>query len=174
MFTRALVLLLACHIYMTGPAQIPCTTSLQGRVIDTDGEPLLGVAILLTPGNTGQTTGPDGEYLFEGLCADTYTVTVQYIGYETLSVTLALNGTIRRDFVLHEEVRELSEVIIRHHDAAHTEHATNFSEIDERKLGEYAGRTLGETLQAIPGVTSLQSGPGIFKPVIHGLHSQRL
>ncbi len=174
MFYKAMLALLTLHLGMVGYAQIPCTTSLRGQILDADGALLFGAAILVMPGDRGQTIGPDGGYAFDGLCPGTYTITVQYIGYQATSVVIKLDGDVRRDFVLEEEVRELKEVIIHHHDAAHTEHATNFSEIDERKLGEYAGRTLGETLREIPGVTTLQSGPGVFKPVIHGLHSQRL
>jgi iron complex outermembrane recepter protein len=41
-------------------------------------------------------------------------------------------------------------------------------------LAESAGKPLGESLKEITGVNSIQSGPGIFKPVIHGVHSQRV
>ncbi len=171
-FNKAVVLLLALPISTV--AQTPCISSLNGRVVDAEGTPLLGAAILLTPGASGLSTGADGRYEFNGLCPGTYTVKVQYLGHKTASVTISIQGRVSKDFVMYEDLTELGEVVIHHHDAAHTEHATNFVEIDERRLAEMAGKTLGETLREIPGVTSLQSGPGVFKPVIHGLSGQRL
>ena len=55
-----------------------------------------------------------------------------------------------------------------------TEHAQNVSKLTEKQLSESAGKSLGESLKEIPGVNSIQTGPGIFKPVIHGVHSQRV
>ncbi|MFZ6013989.1 MAG: TonB-dependent receptor, partial [Bacteroidota bacterium] len=44
----------------------------------------------------------------------------------------------------------------------------------ERRIAESAGKSFGESLKEIPGVNTIQTGPGIFKPVIHGVHSQRI
>ncbi len=166
--------LLAMYSFIATQAQTPCTGSLSGRVTDGAGNPLPGAGILLSPGDLGQATDATGRYTFKNLCPGAYRVTVQYVGYTDVVLRLRISGDTERSFVLEEAVTELSEVVIQHHDAANTEHATNFVEIDERQLAENAGKALGETLKEIPGVTSLQTGPGIFKPVIHGVHSQRL
>lgn len=42
------------------------------------------------------------------------------------------------------------------------------------QLFQAAGLTLGETLKSLPGLNSIQTGPSISKPVIHGLHSNRI
>ena len=55
-----------------------------------------------------------------------------------------------------------------------TEHAHNVAKLTQKQLAETAGKSLGESLKEIPGVNSIQTGPGIFKPVIHGVHSQRI
>src|SRR5690606_33690702 len=126
---------------------------------------------ILSPGDIGQATDASGNYMFKNLCPGAYRITVHFVGYTEVSLRLRVSGTTERSFELEEAVTELSEVVVRHHDAANTELATNFVEIDERTLSENAGKALGETLKAIPGVTSLQTGPGIFKPVINGVHS---
>ena len=48
------------------------------------------------------------------------------------------------------------------------------TEIIGKELDRTRGASLGEALKNIPGVYTLQSGPSIFKPVIHGLHSNRI
>jgi len=43
-----------------------------------------------------------------------------------------------------------------------------------KALEEIRGLSLGESLKGIAGVNSLQTGPSISKPVIHGLYSNRI
>ena len=43
-----------------------------------------------------------------------------------------------------------------------------------KALQEVRGLSLGESLKGIAGVNSLQTGPNISKPVIHGLYSNRI
>ena len=174
MFRHLLLSLLVMYLSIATHAQIPCTSSLSGRVTDAAGNPLPGAGIVLSPGDIGQATDASGNFAFNNLCPGAYKVTVQYVGYNEVSVRIRISGDDVRTFVLEEAVTELNEVVVQHHDAANTEHATTFVEIGERALSESAGKALGETLKAIPGVTTLQTGPGIFKPVIHGVHSQRL
>src|ERR1700744_6378815 len=43
-----------------------------------------------------------------------------------------------------------------------------------KALEEIRGLSLGESLKSIAGVNSLQTGPSISKPVIHGVYSNRI
>lgn len=174
LFSKAILLLLALHLYMASQSQTLCTGSFKGQVLDSNNNPLAGASIVLSPGDVGQSTNASGAFAIDRLCRGSYIVKIQFVGYKNLSVKLTINGEVTRKFRLQEEIMELNEVVIQHHDAEHTEHATNLVELNERQLSESAGKSLGETLKEIPGVTSLQTGPGIFKPVIHGVHSQRL
>ena len=169
-----MLLLLASHCCVVAHAQEECTGSLRGHIRDEDGNPLIGAAVILTPGKKGQITDAQGAFKIESVCDGSYVVEIQYIGYEDVSVELQIVGNVTRDFALTEAITELKEVIVQHHDDTNTEHATNYTALNERQLAEYSGKSLGEMIKEVPGVTSLQTGPGIFKPVIHGVHSQRL
>ncbi|MEM7040154.1 MAG: TonB-dependent receptor plug domain-containing protein, partial [Bacteroidota bacterium] len=48
------------------------------------------------------------------------------------------------------------------------------STLTEEELEKLKGKQLGEALREIAGVDALQTGPSIFKPMIHGLHSNRV
>jgi iron complex outermembrane receptor protein len=48
------------------------------------------------------------------------------------------------------------------------------SEVSGKELDKTRGLTLGETLKTIPGVNSVQTGPTVSKPVIHGLYGNRI
>lgn len=145
-----------------------------GIVVDEKDQPLPGAALLMLSTQQGTLTGEDGRFRFDQVCAGDVTVRIQLLGYEELNLTLRVNGNVSREIHLKELATELEEVVIQHHDAAHTEAATIFSELDERRLAENAGKSLGEVMREITGVNSIQTGPGIFKPVIHGVHSQRV
>jgi iron complex outermembrane recepter protein len=169
-----MLLLLTLYSCTVAQSQRPCNSSLSGKIQDVNGSPLPGAAILLSPGDIGQNTDVEGRFVFNNLCAAEYQIKIQYVGYKEIVLGLSITGARVKNFTLEETIVELNEVVIQHHDAADTEHVTNFTELDEHKLAESAGKTLGETLRNIPGVSSLQTGPGIFKPIIHGVHSQRL
>jgi iron complex outermembrane receptor protein len=43
-----------------------------------------------------------------------------------------------------------------------------------QQVKEDRGQTIGETIKELPGVSIIQYGPSIAKPVVRGLHSQRI
>ncbi|NBP65123.1 MAG: TonB-dependent receptor [Bacteroidetes bacterium] len=46
--------------------------------------------------------------------------------------------------------------------------------INSEELDKHRGQTLGETLKRVTGLHTLQTGPSISKPILRGMHSQRL
>jgi iron complex outermembrane recepter protein len=171
---KAFIVLLALHASVFATAQEVCDGEFSGRILDKGNQPLIGAAIVLLPQRVGQNTDGSGNFRFERLCPGRYTVKVQYIGYQDTEFQLQISGQVSRLIHMEQIVTELNEVVIRHHDADHTEHASNFVKLGEKQLAESAGKSLGESLKVLSGVNSIQTGPGIFKPVIHGLHSQRI
>jgi iron complex outermembrane receptor protein len=159
---------------MSAYSQPPCHSVFYGRILDNLNQPVTGGTVLLLPQQIGAATDASGNFKIENLCAGKYKVRIQYLGYQDVTFDVQVNGQIERTIHLTEWVTELDQVVIHHHDALHTENATNFVQLNEKQLAEAAGKSLGESLKAVSGVSSIQTGPGIFKPVIHGLHSQRI
>src|SRR5690606_28433579 len=122
----------------------------------------------------GQSADANGNFRFEKMCPGIYTVKAQSIGYHEIEFQLEVSGTTNYIIVLQESTTELAEIVIQHHNPSHTANSSNFVQLGEKQLAEAAGKSLGEALKALPGVNTLQTGPGIFKPVIHGVHSQRI
>jgi iron complex outermembrane receptor protein len=173
-YKKTILLLLALPVCFLAYTQEECGSSFSGQILDADNIPVIGAGILLLPEQIGQASDSVGNFRFVNLCNGKYKVRIQYLGYEDVEFNLSIKGEVSRVIRLKELVTELDEIVIRHHDDSHTEHATNFVQLDERQLAESAGRSLGESLRKIPGVNTIQTGPGIFKPVIHGVHSQRI
>ena len=82
-------------------------------------------------------------------------------------------GATRVDFHPEHHTEELRAVRISSTRIADrpTQAANSLS---EQELDRSRGLSLGESLKSISGVTSLNTGNSIAKPVIHGLHSNRV
>lgn len=165
-----LVLLFACQFVV---AQQNCTFTISGKVVDERGSALPGASVQIKKLSLGEATNETGSFRFEKICEGTYFVLVQYLGYETVEKRITVDSNLELVINLQPSEQVLQEVVV----AGHTEIANrsnNTAALSARELAEVNGKSLGETLQNINGVNSIQSGPAIFKPVIHGVHSQRI
>jgi iron complex outermembrane receptor protein len=167
-----LLLTAVFYLHLSSFAQ-ECNGTFTGRVLDESNQPVIGATIVLLPAQAGAVTDASGNFAFDKLCKGSYKVKVQYLGFETLEFDIQIDGTVAKILHLKEGVRQLKEVVVED-ELVHTEHATNVARLNSKQLAEAAGKSLGESLREIAGVNSMQTGPGIFKPVIHGVHSQRI
>lgn len=154
-------------------AQGNCTLSLKGRVLDEFGKGLPGATVFIKEIETGRVSDENGDFVFANLCAGKYTIEINFLGYETFEKKLKLDRSDELTFPLTASEQVLNEIIISDH-PVNVGKGNNFSSMTSQELEEKKGKSLGETLQGITGVNSIQTGPAIFKPVIHGVHSQRI
>ena len=149
---------------------------LSGRVSDHESrEALPGATVLLLETQQATQTDLAGNYRLAAP-AGTYHVQVRFVGYavETAEVRLDARGAaVVQNFQLHPDAILLRGALVRGHraDEPRTQ-ATN--SLSGAALRQTSGQALGEALQKISGVSAIQTGPSIFKPVIHGLHSNRI
>jgi iron complex outermembrane recepter protein len=170
-FRRVLTILFYIHAPLVTSAQT-CNLTFSGKVLGTSGEILSGATIFIDSSN-GVIVDESGNFSLINICPGDHQVVVQYVGYGTVRFTVSLAKPESRIITMQPEVKELQEVIVR--DAIqNADHAKNFSILSEKQLAESAGKSLGESLKEVTGVNTIQAGPGIFKPVIHGVHSQRV
>lgn len=153
--------------------QKDCTGIFSGDVLTTSGEPLSGASVSIKTTSRGAVSDVRGKFRIERLCPGNYEVVVQYVGFVTKEFSISLQDEVVESVRLEPDVTQLNEVVVKDV-VPNTGNVQNFSLMNEKQLGETSGKGLGETLREIPGVNSIQTGPGIFKPVIHGLHSQRI
>ncbi|GAB5535422.1 MAG: TonB-dependent receptor [Rubricoccaceae bacterium] len=147
--------------------------TLSGIVTDAPtGDPLPGAAIRIA--DAGAATDGDGRFRLRGLAPDTATVVITYIGYQTARRAVDLRGgDVTLDVELVPVNTELGEVRVTGENALRrSDRAVEV--LDGEDLEAARGQTLGETLESINGVTSLTTGPTISKPVVRGLHSDRV
>lgn len=155
-------------------AQDTCTLSLKGKVFDEhDGGSLPFATIFIQETGQFAQSNTDGDYEIESLCPGTYTIRCEHIGCEPTEFEIQLNNDLNFDFKL-EHHTELLERIEVQAERSNQQHSQSSQEMDAVQLRKSGGETLAGMMDEISGVSILQTGPNIQKPVIHGLHSNRI
>jgi len=151
-----------------------CELPLHGMVEDNQGVSLPGATLWIEAENKGTSTNEDGSFTIPDLCTGNYRVLIRYVGYEDQILTVRIPANRSLIIKLKPSTKILHDIVIEGDHLQKHNLSQSFNIITERELNATRGKPLGEMLQHIPGVTSMMTGPGIFKPVVHGLHSQRL
>lgn len=166
------MLLLGCCIEQL--AAQACDLRLSGVIYDgATQQPLAGASVYLLNQSEVAVTNKAGVYRFSKLCPGTYRIKISHVGCLPLETTLNLSkDALNQTFHLLHSTEELSEVVV----SATAEGNFNAikSKLSETDFQKAKGGTLGEMLRQLNGVSVLQTGSTVFKPVIHGLHSQRV
>ncbi len=164
-----------CFCYL-GDAQLAFAQDVRGTVRDSEGYGLAGVHVAIPSLERGVVTDAYGRYEVENLAAGDYTILFSYIGYQTESKLVRIvSQDISLNVVLVPDILQAEEVLIEEEKVDElTRDVRSVSVLDPEDLIEVRGQTLGETLKELPGVTVSQTGPSISKPVVRGLHSQRV
>ncbi len=137
-------------------------------------QPLAYASVQIKEIRKGTFTDSTGHFEISGLCPDTYTFICDHVACEHLEVTTYVGeNTETKNFTLIHHEQHLDEVIIlgNQQRGPPTE---SVAQIEGLELAENEGKSLGDILTNMPGVNALRTGPTIVKPVIHGLHSNRV
>ncbi|WP_108867757.1 TonB-dependent receptor [Aquimarina aquimarini] len=149
-----------------------CDKSLSGRVIDFhDGVPLEGATI--TFNNRTVVTDVTGTYHIKGLCTTAYAFTISHEKCNSQVVTLEMARVSDKDFYLEHHLNELDEVKVDGADISKTNSAQEET-IGSEIIDKYSNASLGDALRGITGVSSLNTGSTIVKPIIQGLSGSRV
>lgn len=150
-----------------------CAYTLTGVVQMEGGITLPGATLSIAQAGKQIISAEDGSFTFEGLCAGAYTLTAHYVGFEKRTIQVKVPSTGRLTVVLAQVSTQLEDVVIEG-EPQRTSVSQTVGLLQKEDLEALHGKPLGESLKEIPGVNAIQTGPSIFKPVIHGLHSQRI
>lgn len=152
-------------------AQDSCSLQVRGLVLSKpSGEPLPHAVVFVQGTMNGAVSDDDGYYELNGVCGDTLVLISQYLGFKERLDTLILQGNKTYNLYLNRSTNQLAEVAISA-DGTGVQGLTNHAIArSDRKLDE----NLGVSLMRVAGVSSLSTGAGISKPVIRGMHSNRL
>jgi iron complex outermembrane recepter protein len=151
-----------------------CDLMLFGAVKDAkNGDLLPGASLKLIESKQQVVTDIDGHYHFEKLCKGEYYLEITYIGFQTVKQKISITKNTELDILLKVDASLLNEVVITEKKSIEAPVQTK-SVLSGKDLELTKGASLGEALKKIPGLSSIQTGPSISKPAIHGMHSNRV
>lgn len=151
-----------------------CDCFIQGVVRDHHSHlPIAGATVLIEGQNKGVFTDEKGNYRLSGLCPGNYVLESRIVGYQSVKQTINLHAGHKEDFDLEEDEVHLHavEISANRTDAPSSQPLTTLA---GSELTQTRGQSLAESLKGITGINTLQTGSSIAKPVIHGLHSNRV
>ena len=160
--------------YLTVNAQGQnCKLVLSGLVIDaSNNAPLDKAVVEIKELGLKFVTDLKGQYHFYDLCAGNYTIVVNHISCDSVVLKTAVQRNLIKNFRLPHSFNQLETVSVRSKKDLMVN--TIREELSAKAIEATRGQSLGEILKQVNGVAVLQTGSTIFKPVIHGLHSQRI
>lgn len=152
-----------------------CVDNLTGRVVDFhDGTPLSGAVLIVAGIEKFALTDLDGKFTIENLCEGNYSAQVSHPECETIAVNFSVpyHGTFTIRMEHHLE--ELDQVTVK--GSAAIDYVTSQLEnrIEKEAIENLSYASLGDALKTLSGVSSLNTGSSVVKPIIQGLHSSRI
>jgi len=150
-----------------------CTISFSGHVEDADTkEKLTGAVVTLKETGMQIITDEKGDFIFTKLCSGEYTLLVSHTSCDSIIKKISFAKNFHLDIFMPHARKVMGDVVIETKIGVAN---TGFKkELSGKDLEETKGLSLAEALSKINGVTMLQTGSTISKPVIHGLHSSRI
>jgi iron complex outermembrane receptor protein len=161
--------LFAAFIVLLLPVMAAAQLSVSGKITDAQtGEALPGATISLVNTTTRIIADSEGKYLINNLNRGNYTLSVSYIGYQTLTKSLALNADAVSNFALVSGTLFTEEITVSGTRAAKNSPTTytNLSkkDIEKNNLGQDLPFLLSQTPSV---VTTSDAGAGIGYTGIH-------
>ena len=113
----------------------------------------------------------NGKVSIPKLSQGKYPIKVNYLGFLDYEAIITIPAPNPYRVTMQEEVNQLAGTTLIGHVA---KSVTATVAIDKPKLQQKSGEELAKVLTTVTGVSMIQTGATIAKPVIHGLHSNRI
>lgn len=172
--TAAIALIFTASVSL---AQSPATATITGRVTAAHGEAVTDATVTLVELRRSVKVNADGSYRFENIPAGHYHVLAdskrfgQTVGEADVDAGATREVVIVLDPAVHSEAIVVTASTDQR---AASEVYQPIEVVTEQEIAERLQPTLGETLNAEPGVNSTYFGPGSSRPIIRGLGSDRI
>lgn len=140
-------------------------------------QPLQGATLRVVGSLRGAYTDRFGVFHLHDLELDSATLDVSYVGYrrKRIHVGVFSSSDVRIEVLLSPSSTEQQEiVIVDQHQQRSGLPTQRVDVLTATEIDEHRGQTFADVLTQVPGVTVVQTGPSISKPMIHGMMGSRL
>ena len=150
-----------------GYAQVTIT----GVISDENGLPLRDAHVHIA--NKTTSTDVNGSYVLSGIPKGKQKLYISFIGYHAIVETIEISTDLTINHQLKLDVTKLDDITIQQLSNSKSE-SSNEQVLKSATIEKFSNQTLGEALKEVSGVSILKTGSTIVKPVINGLHSNRV
>ena len=169
--TALLVLLLA----VTQVYSQECDNTLTGIITDLhDGSALVDATVIVAGSEIDVQTDLDGEFKIQNLCDGTYSLQVAHPGCLSQGFTVKISGNTTKRFRMEHHLEELDQIVLRGKSSGENTKTLVENQISTEDLERFSSGSIGDALNSLSGVASLNTGSTVVKPMINGLHSSRV
>jgi len=149
-----------------------CDHEIKGKILDiVTQEPLPFATISIQENGLGTAADENGEFTLGGICYEEIHLEVRFIGYKSLVHHHDFHHEDPIIFLASDETLLESVIIEESRLNAFQSVAVQQLELSEASL---LSNSLGELTEKLSGVSMLKTGSNIAKPMVHGLHSNRV
>lgn len=170
-YTLTILCIIVCQSFVFSQ---DCSNILLGEVIDFHDKQPLADAIIQVRGNKKQVYSDEfGKFTLKNLCNGIIELEISHPECSTRFVTVEIYGNTHKKITLEHHLEELNEVKVTGSTIKETNSAQEKT-IKTEQLERFGSNNLGDALKQINGVSSLNTGSNIVKPIIQGLGGSRV
>ncbi len=152
-----------------------CNHSLEGYVLDFhNGEPIAGATLQIENSQLHTISDSNGKFIINNLCESSIELIVSHVACDQKTVEIDIKNNIQTTIYLEHHIEELEMVAIKGNNSNNGAISAQKEKIDKKIIDNFSSESLGTILKQAKGVSSINTGNKIVKPVINGLHSSRI
>ncbi len=152
-----------------------CQLSISGKIVESGtGSPIPDAMVMIKELQVGDYTNEQGAFKLQPICPGNYTLVIRHLNHEEKTESIVVQQTIKSKVIYMAcHTDSLHEIKVKGA-KLHWEDVTVSNKIQGNDLFLSSGQSLGKSLEKVNGVYSLSTGNNINKPVIRGMHSNRV
>ena len=152
-----------------------CDYTLSGTLTDLhDGTLLEGAALIVAGTELTAVTDFDGKFMISNLCSQTYSIQVSHPYCITKGFRVSITEDTVKAIKLEHHLEMLDEITIDGKVVTKQAKTLQENTISKEELERFSSGSIGDALADLSGVSSLNTGNTVVKPMINGLHSSRV
>lgn len=168
------IMIIACCLVNVAYSQT-CNSSLVGYIKDFhDGSPIIGATVYIETLDKYTTSDVNGNFTVQNICDGTLLIIVSHLACDTKRLEIKIVGKTTTEINLEHHVEELHEIKIDGKTNLKLTKTSQETILNTETLERFSAYNLGDALKQVTGVSSINTGNTIVKPVINGLHSSRV
>ncbi|MEM9341111.1 MAG: TonB-dependent receptor [Bacteroidota bacterium] len=159
-------------------AQVNCNKTISGQILSSETrEPIPFATVKILDSSIGAISDDKGNFTLTNVCGKEVDFEVRFLGYKTVVHHHDFRSKKQPDkshlVLLSQEENMLESVVIESEADPSTLKTLEAKEIEVTNL-ESLGGNAADVLAKATGVSTLKTGQNVVKPIVHGLHSNRV